>query len=225
MKIKLTLSFVLLCHCLYSQQTWNLRSEEGDTIRFAKVMVLNNQNWTSSDQNGRFSLDMLKFGKDHLFNVSATGFVDTNFSYNDLKTSSTIYMKPQIFDMEEFVVASKILKPHSVGARELPIERSNKPSSNRNYITRYASYIQFKGNKTKLLSKLSFFLSENGDKDVEFVLRVMVSDEIGKPKEGRTYDPSQFRDINRDPMVFSTNRYGWSEIDLEGKEIAIPGKY
>lgn len=225
MKIKLILSFVLLSHCLYSQQTWSLRSENGDTIRFAKVIVLNSQNWTSSDHNGQFSMDLSEIGNDQFFNVSATGFIDTTFSYNDLKSSTTLYLQPQIFEMEEFVVTSKISKPYSVGDRELPLERSNKPSSDRSYTARYASFIQFKGNKTRLLSRLSFFLSENGDKDVEFVLRVMVSDEIGKPKEGRTYDPSQFRDINKDPMVFSTNSYGWSEIDLEDKEIAVQGKY
>jgi hypothetical protein len=229
MKIRLLFPLLLLGPSLFGQQTWNLLSEEGDTVRFAKIIVLNSSYWTSSDQNGQFSMDLSEIGEDQFFNVSATGFFEMTFSYKDLEKASTLYLKPQLFDLEEFVLTSKRLKFNRVGDKDLPLENKSEksPTQNkqRNDVMRYASYFQLKGNKPKVISKISFYLSENGDKELEFVLRVLVSDEVDKPKEGIIYKVGQFRDIYKEPKVFSTSDYGWTEIDLEDKEITVPGQY
>lgn len=226
MRFKIFLFLLSISPCLYGQQAWQLMSTEGDPVSFAKITVLNSEDWFSSDQNGKFSLNLTQYGKNEIFNISATGYLEGTFSWNDLKKDTVLYLNTQYFDLEEVVVLSNSLKSYTIGNRSLPISISrNKREKRKAGIMRYASFFEMKGNETKLLSGLSLYLSENGDKNIEFTLRVMVSDKVRNLKKGKIYQVAEFQDLYNKPLLCRLENYGWTKIDLEDKEIVIPGRY
>lgn len=214
---------------LFGQETWVLKSaDENVPVPYAKVTELNSQQWTSSNQQGEFYLDISLFPDDAKFSISAIGYADTLMPVGLLKKSRSLLLRPRFVEMEEHLVVSKTLKKHVVGDFDLPLSLSKAEGRKRNPITtnRYAVYFEFPGKKTKILSRISFYLTDLGDPDPKMTVRVLVSDDIKKPKEGDIHSISQFKDIRgQSHSLYEANGYGWTELDLSGDEIIIPEKY
>lgn len=214
---------------LFGQETWVLKSvDENVPVPYAKVTELNSRQWTSSNPEGEFHLDTSLFSDDAKFSISAMGYADTIVSPDLMTKSRVLFLKPRFVEMEEHLVVSKALKKHVIGDFDLPLSLSKAEGRMRNPITtnRYAVYFEFPGKKTKILSRISFYLTDLGDSDPKMTVRVLVSDEIKKPKEGDIHAISQFKDIRgKSHSLYEANGYGWAELDLSGDEIIIPEKY
>ena len=212
-----------------AQDNWFLKSAEEDVpVPYAKVTEIRSQQWTSSDNKGEFNLDVTLFPNDARFSISAMGYADTIVSLEMLKSSKLLLLKPQFVALEEHVVLSKALKRHVVGDHDLPLSLSKAGSRKRDPNTshRYAVYVEFSGKGAKILSSLSFYLTEGGDPDPRFTVRVLVSDEVKTPKRGQIYRIHQFKDIKaRSQSLHEANGFGWTTIDLSTDEIVIPDRY
>lgn len=224
--------FVILFACpnfLFGQQAWILRSaDDNGSIPYAKITELNSQQWVSSDPNGEFRLDLSLFPNTAKFNISAMGYADTLISLDLLKKSKAILMEPRFVEMQEYLVASTKLKKHVIGDFDLPLSLATHTTQKRNASTthRYAVYFEFPDKNTRILSRISLYLSELGDPDPKMTVRVLVSDEIRKPKEGNIYKSSSFRDIRgKANSLYEGKGFGWTQLDLSGDEFIIPGKY
>lgn len=223
------LAILLVGSTSYAQNIWLLKSaEENVSVPYAKVMELRSQRWTSSDNKGEFNLDVTLFPDDARFSISAMGYADTVVSLEMLKSSKLLLLKPHFVELEEHVVLSKALKRHVVGDHDLPLSLSKGGSRKHDPNTshRYAVYVEFSGKGAKILSSLSFYLTEGGDPDPRFTVRVLVSDEVKTPKRGQIYRIHQFKDIKvRSQSLHKAEGYGWSTIDLTTDEIVIPDRY
>ncbi|WP_339922271.1 hypothetical protein [uncultured Cyclobacterium sp.] len=223
------LAFFILPKMLQGQDTWLLKSAENNVpIPYAKVTEVNSLQWTSSNSQGEFQLDSSLFTDGATFSISAMGYGDTLVSLDRIKKSKLVLLRSRYVEMEEHLVVSKLLKKQEIGHLDLPFSFSKSEGRRQAPITtnRYAVYVEFPRKGTKLLSKLSYYLSELGDPNPTITLRVLVSDEIKKPKEGRIYRISQFKDIKfQSQSLYESQGYGWSEIDLSQDEIIIPEKY
>lgn len=224
------LFFVLIgLEPLFGQDTWLLKSAEDNLpVPYAKITEVNSQQWTSSNSQGEFQLDIFMHPDHAMFAISAMGYADTLVSLDLLKKSQAVSLTPRFVEMEEHLVVSNALKKQVIGDPELPLSLSNSEGRKQNPTAthRYAVYVEFPGNGAKILAKLRFYLTEQGDPDPSITFRVLVSDKIKKPKEGRIYRISQFKDIkSQSQSLYEPQGYGWSEIDLSQDEIIVPERY
>jgi|GEM_PF-2122526 len=214
---------------LYGQNTWILKSaHDSIPIPYAKITELTTQKWVSSDRNGELRLDMSLFPENATFGISAMGYADTLISIRLMKKSRLLLLEPRFVEMAEHQVFSTKLKKQITGDFNLPIILSKNPDRKKNpkTINRYAVYFEFEGKETRILSRLSLYLSELGDPNPKMTVRVLVSDEVKKPKEGNIYRISQFRDIRgKSNTLYEGKGYGWTALDLSADEFIIPGKY
>src|SRR5690606_26161590 len=214
---------------LLGQETWILKSaEDNGPIPYAKITEFESQLWTSSDLWGKFKLDLSTFPDHARFNISVMGHADTTVSVGMLRKNTVLLLRPSYVELAEYLVKSKRLEKHNIGDFDLPLSLSKKEGQKADPRTtnRYAVYVDFPGKKKRILPRLHFYLTDRGDPDVKFTLRVLVSNEIKKPKEGRIYSIRQFKDIKSWPhSLYESEGYGWTAIDLSQNEIIIPGKY
>ncbi|PZX47793.1 hypothetical protein [Algoriphagus chordae] len=214
---------------LYGQEAWILKSNHDSVpISYAKITELTTQKWASSNPEGEFKMDMSLFPENATFSISAMGYADTLISKAIMKKSRLVLLEPRFIEMPEYQLNSKKLRKQVTGDFNLPITLSKNQDKKRNSTTinRYAVYFEFEGKQTRILSRLSLYLSELGDPNPKITVRVLVSDEVKKPKEGDIYRISQFRDIRaKSNTLYEGNGHGWNDLDLTADEFIIPGKY
>ncbi|WP_194777910.1 hypothetical protein [Pararhodonellum marinum] len=221
MKIFPTLATFLLALNLYAQDTKiRLVSLEQEPLAFAKVYFLSQDHFTSTDENGYFSVNQKLFEKEEHIRISGFGLNDTTFSLSSLRANKTIVLKVKEMELPQFTLSEKALKSLTLGDTASPVEdrkRLMKTVDEGTFIdSKYVTWVKLPKRRKKILTKLHFYVSDmDGFVEEEITLRIIGQRKGDSFKPSRLYSTEGLNDFAPGPIKIKVSKTGWNVVEFK----------
>lgn len=226
-RIIILLHFIFISFFSFGQVSFKIVSQE-DSLPIPNVLLIQKSEGkgVASDSKGIIELPGTAISSNSDFILSAIGFEDLDINSKDIYEGKVFYLNPRVFELDTYIISSDKLVPvylgDTISSIEKPISlRSSNPEKVSNL--RFASYLNFKDNKDRIISNVWVFFGEFAGSELKIRFRWFVSNEIRKPKDGKIYSSDDFFDVGESNAVFKIDKINaWSRFDLLQDEIVIP---
>lgn len=199
---------------LFEGHVYDSKSKE--PIPFVNLSFLNTLKGTSTDEDGRFYIDLPTPFLDKQVHISSLGYKDTIVNPRLIYQSKRFEMVEESFELEEVVVAEKLGNVNVLN----PINSYSLSSGFSSSATPWVLALYFPniGNQRKFVNKVTVFLKKNEKfkrASAKFRIRVYDIDESGAPG----------RDLLRKSIVLEHDvEKEFVSLDLSAFNIEIPRK-
>ncbi len=191
-------------------------SKTKEPIPFVNLSFLNTLKGTSTDEEGKFYIDLPTPFLDKQVHISSLGYKDTIVNPRIIYQSKRFEMVEESFELEEVVVAEKLGNVNVLN----PINSYSLSSGFSSSATPWVLALYFPniGNQRKFVNKVTVFLKKNEKfkrASAKFRIRVYDIDESGAPG----------RDLLRKSIVLEHDvEKEFVSLDLSAFNIEIPRK-
>ena len=188
-----------------------------------------NKYGTTSKEDGSFTLKLPEESAGELY-LQAIGYRDTvisadRFSHEEL----VIYLSTVAYSLPTAYVSSKTSRKENIlaGKPEVAVLKEREGKAIPTFVSTGAGFSSGvpvnpkKKHQDGILSKISFYATEDGFPQAPTIIRILVPDT--KLQKNRIYPRSKFKDLLKEPLIHE-GQAGWNTLDVEELNLPTPNK-